>query len=221
MNEKSLSRRLRLWGYHRLYDELAWAYDTVSYLVSQGEWSQWRRLALDYAEGERILEIGYGTGELLIEAARRGLPVMGLERSAAMQRITGRKLERLSLTVPRLRGDIGALPFTSGSIDTILATFPAEYILTPVIWRELGRVLRAPDLQSGGTGGRVVAVGIVVYLEQPAVRSAARLLPGGKPNTSLEECRLLAEEVGLSTRVEIRQQRRSRVPILIAERTAK
>lgn len=52
------------WLAERLYNELAWAYDPVSWLVSLGQWDVWRKGALDYLTGKRILEIGFGTGEL-------------------------------------------------------------------------------------------------------------------------------------------------------------
>jgi ubiquinone/menaquinone biosynthesis C-methylase UbiE len=70
--------RLYLWATHRLYDEFAWAYDLASWLVSLGRWSGWRRRALDHVVGQRVLEVGFGTGGLLLElreaAGRRDPP---------------------------------------------------------------------------------------------------------------------------------------------------
>jgi len=85
-----------VWATYRLYHEFAWAYDVVSWLVSLGHWAGWRRIALDHVIGRRVLEVGFGTGELLIEMACRDLHVYGLECSPAMQRVTARKMVRPS-----------------------------------------------------------------------------------------------------------------------------
>ena len=85
--------RLYLWATHRLYNQFAWAYDVASWVISLGQWSRWRRMALDHVPrkgvhvtGQRVLELGFGTGELLIEMAERGWRVCGLELSPAMHR---------------------------------------------------------------------------------------------------------------------------------------
>src|SRR5512142_496063 len=93
--------RLYAWACRRLYNEFAWSYDAVSWLVSAGHWSAWRRLALEYATGGPVLEVGFGTGELLSELARRRLPAWGVDPSPAMQRITAGKLRRRGLRLPR------------------------------------------------------------------------------------------------------------------------
>ena len=92
------------WLAERLYNELAFIYDPVSWLVSLGHWDKLRKWALDYIPGKRVLEIGFGTGELLIEMKRRGLDAFGVELSPAMQRQVTGKLKRRGLYVPRTRG---------------------------------------------------------------------------------------------------------------------
>jgi ubiquinone/menaquinone biosynthesis C-methylase UbiE len=166
-------RDLYVWSCERLYDELAFGYDGVSWMVSGGWWSAWRELALDRVHG-RVLELGFGTGELLCALATTGRPVVGLELSPAMHRIAARKLARRGLTAPRVRGTALALPFAAGSFDAVAATFPAPYIVRPETLRECHRVLR-PD-------GRLVVIGLwvaprgawaeqrlPVYLGRPAV----------------------------------------------------
>lgn len=145
------------WATHRLYDELAWAYDPVSAFVSAGRWDHWRRLALDSVAGPRVLELGFGTGELLLEMAGRGLDVCGLEVSAAMQRVTARKVAQRRHPVSRLRGRTQALPFVDATFDTVIATFPAGYILEAATLQEVCRVLRP-------AGGRLVVAALSVEL---------------------------------------------------------
>ena len=154
-------QQLYLWACERLYAELAWSYDLVSWLVSWGAWRQWRVAALDYVRGPRVLEIGFGTGTLLATLVERGYQVMGLEYSAAMHRETAKKLTRLGLAAPRVQAPAQAMPFVAGSFDTIIATFPSAYIVDPATLRECARLLRAPSAQENIGCTRVAAAELV------------------------------------------------------------
>lgn len=149
--------RLYRWACHRLYNEFAWTYDGVSWLVSLGHWWDWRRAALDYLVGPRVLEVGFGTGDLLIEMARQGWDIHGLELSPAMHRITAYKMRRHGVWTPRVRGLVQAMPFPDGAFNSIVSTFPAEFIVQPPTWQEFGRVL-AP-------GGRLVVTGASLHAD--------------------------------------------------------
>lgn len=207
-----LFARLYLWATRRLYNELAWAYDAVAWLVSGGRWDRWRRLALDYVAGEPILEIGFGTGELLIALARRGQRVVGLDLSPAMHRVTAAKLRRAGLgglSPLRVRGLAQRLPFPDAAFATVLSTFPAEYILDPATLREVWRVLRP--------GGRLVVVGLVVWVERSAWGEVARLALGSPRPSPVDRWRRRAEEAGFAVTEVVREDPPARVPVLIAE----
>jgi ubiquinone/menaquinone biosynthesis C-methylase UbiE len=155
---------LYLWACERLYHELAPAYDLISRLVSAGAWPRWRRLALAHTRGA-VLEVGFGTGELLAETAARGWAVTGLELSPAMHAVAARRLARQDLIAPRVQAAAQALPFAAGAFDSVLATFPAPYILEAQTLAECARVLRP--------GGRLVIAGLWVRLHWPALRKLA------------------------------------------------
>ncbi len=138
----SLYARLIRWGFARFYHEFAWTYDTVAALVSAGQWHNWTLTALTFARGA-TLELGCGTGYVQLALAQRhaGLSV-GLDRSPHMIRLTRRRLHRSGLLTSLVRADASALPFTSASFDTVLATFPSDYITAEATIAEIRRVLR-------------------------------------------------------------------------------
>ena len=199
---------LYLWAAERLYHEFAPLYDPVSRLVSGGRWEHWRRIALDYVRGPDVLEVGFGTGELLIEMAARGWNVTGVEPSAAMQRVTRGKLRKLALTLPRVQGCVEELPFRGARFDTVVSTFPTEYIVQIAGLSEIARVLRP--------GGRLVVVGIAVYREQR--RPGIPLYLKAHSERPVEYFCKLAHSADLSVRLISRFDPPSRAPVLIAER---
>ena len=218
--------RLYVWATYRLYGELAWTYDWVSWLVSLGHWDRWRKMALDDLVGQRVLEVGFGTGALLLEMADRGLQVVGLELSDAMQRITARKLRRRRLEVPRVRGSIEAAPLAGGRFDSIVCTFPADFIVNPASLREVARLLRTPDTETGDAGGRLIVVGMVVWRDSPLWRWAMRFVFGGQGEASedsaredpLDRFRRLVAAAGLRATTMDRVDGSWHVPVVLAER---
>lgn len=142
--------RLLRFGFRLLYNELAWTYDLVSWLVSLGRWREWQLSAIPYLKGRRILEVAHGPGHLLIELSRRGYDVFGLDLSVEMGRQARRNQHRSNISVPLTRGDVRALPYASDSIESVLSTFPAEFIVDSSAIRELNRILMP--------GGRIVLV---------------------------------------------------------------
>jgi len=113
----------RLWvglirfGFRLLYNELAWTYDWVSVAVSWGQWRRWQRAAIPRLTGPRVLEVAFGTGDLLADMATAGLAPFGLDLSPQMTRIAAGKLQRKGLRVPLCRGRAEQLPFRSAAFD--------------------------------------------------------------------------------------------------------
>ncbi len=153
--------RLYRWLTERLYRELAFLYDPVSWLVSLGRWDAWRRGVLPFLGEDPILEIGFGTGALLATLAGRGRRAVGIDPSPAMHRRAARRLARGGWTAPRLQGIAQALPFADRAFGTAVATFPTDWVFAPEAWREVDRVLR-PD-------GPFLLVGVGLPLEGPGI----------------------------------------------------
>lgn len=210
--------RLYVWATHRLYNEFAWAYDPVSWLVSLGRWGDWRRTALDYVIGHRILEVGFGTGELLIEMAHRGLHAYGLECSPAMQRVTARKMRRNSHWATRVRGVVQKMPFADESFDSIISTFPAEYILDPATLCQVARLLRRPDPRTATCGGRFIVVGLIPGTSNSLLRRATRLVFGTPKENVLARYERMVTAAGLRITVTTPNGKGLRMPVIILEK---
>ena len=138
------------------YDGIAPYYD----LLSERSERPVRQLALErlaVQPGQRILEIGFGTGhglEALAAAVGPGGHVDGIDVSRRMLKRARRRLQHQQLIdrVELRRGDAAALPYSDASMDGVLMAFTLELFDTPEIPRVLSecrRVLRR--------GGRIVA----------------------------------------------------------------
>lgn len=112
-----------------------------------------------FIEGDRILEIGHGPGHLQRVLLSRGLFAIGLDESAAMGRLARCNLIRpfesnskssaneqnwinAYAQIRLTRGLAQYLPFLNDAFDTLVATFPAEYIFDPKTLTEAYRVLK-------------------------------------------------------------------------------
>jgi ubiquinone/menaquinone biosynthesis C-methylase UbiE len=129
-------------GFRLLYNELAWTYDIVSWLVSLGDWRAWQRAALPFVQGPSVLEIGHGPGHMLLALRQAGFRVVGLDLSPNMGRQAQKRLMEAGKTVPLIRGDVRALPMKTAVFDTVLATFPTDYVVDPVTLLNVGSVLK-------------------------------------------------------------------------------
>lgn len=141
------------------YDKIAKAYDLLAEHSEQP--MRLKGLArLAARPGERILEIGFGTGHCLVELARAVGPegrVHGIDISDAMLALSRELLERTELAerVELICGDAERMPYPDDSLDGIFTSFTLELFDTPAIpavLAECRRVLRP--------GGRLVVVAL-------------------------------------------------------------
>ena len=134
--------KLVRFGFRLLYNELAWTYDGVSWLVSLGDWRAWQQAALPFVTGTDVLEIGHGPGHMLAALRQAGYRVVGLDLSPFMGQRAQKRLGDGSTAVPLVQADVTAMPFQLAVFDTVLATFPTEYVIDPLTLLNVSRVLR-------------------------------------------------------------------------------
>ena len=125
------------------YDKMATRYDTRwgRYLdATVGE----TLARIDPRPGDRILDLGCGTGHLLEGLARdsRDLSLAGLDLSAGM---LSQAQGRLPPSVELVQGRVSALPFASRSLDLVVSSSSLHFWRRPdAALREAVRILR-PD----------------------------------------------------------------------------
>jgi ubiquinone/menaquinone biosynthesis C-methylase UbiE len=195
-----------------LYNEFAWSYDVVAWLVSLGLWKAWGRTTLTHVTGARVLELGHGPGHLLVAMAKRGLAPIGLDVSTHMGRQAHSRLQRSGLTIPLLRAHSQALPFRDGSLDSIVATFPTEFIVDPRTLREVTRAL-VP-------GGHLV---VAAWASFEGTGVMTRLLRGlyrvtGQNEPAPDTFKPFLEEMGMRLQVVRERVGRTTVMLMVAEK---
>ena len=201
--------RLVRFAFHHLYTTFAFLYDTVSAGVSMGEWRAWQRAALPRVQGQRVLEIAFGTGDLQLDLWAAGYAPFGLDASSSMTRIARDKLRRADFTPRLARGRVQALPFPAAAFDAIVMTFAPAFFTSPTAVTEMHRTL--------ARGGRLIAVD-VGQVERRGVSGwlidlAFRFTSASPSLISQAES---LSGFGFEARVEIQQCARSSVQVLIA-----
>jgi len=137
--------RLIRFGFHLLYNQFAFTYDSVSKVVSLGAWRCWQQSALRHIpppDSGIILEIAHGTGDLQLDLSAGGWRAVGLDLSASMGKIASTKLRSAGAPCRLVRGRSQQLPFADGAFAAVISTFPSEFISAPETLREVHRVLK-------------------------------------------------------------------------------
>ena len=152
-------------GFRLLYNEFAWTYDLVSWSVSLGEWRKWQRAALPFVTGNMVCELGHGPGHMLLALQNLGVEVIGVDLSSYMGRQARKRTQR---TVPLVQSAVQALPFATAVFDTILSTFPTDYIVDPATLASVHRLLKADGrfiiVPEGHLNGQGVLIRFIDWL---------------------------------------------------------
>lgn len=128
--------------FNLLYHQFAWTYDWVAAIVSLGRWTSWVVCPIPFLDGSKVLELGCGPGHLQLALSRRIIFPCGLDSSKQMVHLAAHRLSSNSQPVNIIHGQSQNIPFSNGSFDKLVATFPNEYIFERETLSHAWRVLK-------------------------------------------------------------------------------
>lgn len=176
--------------YHNRY-----LYRFASTVPFAGQWRVWQKLVLARLHGDDVLELGCGLGDLLADMLYKGYNARAIEHSPQMVAAARDTLKRRKLGQPALviQGSAQALPFSDASFDSVISTFPSEYIYDPNTISEVERVLRPGGRLIVIEGANLLPVGMLqpflVLIQLLVYGPAAVYGPRKKPDLKAETTR--------------------------------
>lgn len=144
-NENETTRTAR-----RRFDRISPIYDAVEGLVERSRFSGWRQLLWSKVEGNRILEVGVGTGKNFSYYPENA-EIDAIDFSAGMLGRARRKAEQRHVGVHLQQMDVQNLEFEDDAFDSVVGTFVFCSVPDPVLGlMEIRRVCKP--------GGKVILV---------------------------------------------------------------
>ncbi len=177
----------------RGYDLLLWATN----LLLGGKWQAVRQKTIDLAQlqpGERVLEVGCGTGDIALRAKACVGPtgqVTGIDPAWPMIQRASAKAARQGLTIDFQTGVIERLAFPDNTFDVVLSSFMMHMVPEEVKRQGLAEIARVLK-----PGGRL----LVVDTKRPEgnATDARRMVHTGAWNSGIQDQPALMQAVGFT-----------------------
>jgi ubiquinone/menaquinone biosynthesis C-methylase UbiE len=153
--------------------------------------------------GDRVLEIGCGTGSLLllVKKAQPTADVVGLDPDPKAMAIARRKARRAGLELSLDQGFADALPYADGSFDRVLSSFMFHHLSRDVkekTLREVRRVLKPGgrfhmvDFAPAGASGKRGFTAHLIHADRHLKDNAEERVLGFLRDAGLTDAQLLA-----------------------------
>ena len=144
VDEKDKARKVR-----GVFDSVASKYDVMNDLMSAGlhrVWKQYTVMVANLKEGQRVLDIAGGTGDLSLAFAKKvgkSGQVVHTDINEAMLRVGRDRLIDQGVLLPTLVCDAEALPFPDSHFDVVSVAFGLRNMThKDVALKEMNRVLK-------------------------------------------------------------------------------
>jgi phosphatidylethanolamine/phosphatidyl-N-methylethanolamine N-methyltransferase len=124
------------------YNRIALVYDLMEAIVERFVYRRWREKLWSRVRGERVLEVGVGTGKNMPNYPA-GAQVTAVDLAENMLQRARRRAQELSIAVDLHVMDAQRLEFPDASFDAVVASFVFCSVPDPVVGlRELARVVK-------------------------------------------------------------------------------
>lgn len=115
-------------------------------------WKTWLRSALPHIQGQRVLEVSFGTGYLLMQYANK-FETHGIDINARMVAVAKRNLEKSGVSADLKQANVEQLPYVDEYFDTVISTMALSgYPDGARAMSEIRRVLKP--------GGRLILIDV-------------------------------------------------------------
>ena len=136
--------------FDRFYSRFARAYDW--FVKTFAFWPNWLNHVIPHLQGNRVLEVSFGTGYLLTQYAGRFM-TCGIDLNEAMAQIAKENVAGQSVRAHLQVATVETLPYADDSFDTLVNTMSfTGYPDAQLALSEMHRVLRK--------GGRLIMIDI-------------------------------------------------------------
>ncbi len=123
------------------YNWMAKGYDTFMTIFPL--WKKWIKKTIPHIEGDKILEVSFGSGYLMTQYATDKKEIYGIDYNEKMLEITSAKMKRLNIRAHLSQGTVEKLPFADNTFDTVINTMAfTGYHNGEKAMSELNRVLK-------------------------------------------------------------------------------
>ena len=120
--------------------------------------------AAEIAPGERVLDLGCGTGNAALLAAARGGVVTGVDPAARLLEVARERAADQGLAATFVAGEAASVPLPDASIDVLLSVFGVVFAPDP-------RAAAAEMARVAAPGGRIV---LSAWIPEGAISEMAR-----------------------------------------------
>jgi SAM-dependent methyltransferase len=130
-------------------------------------------------EGERVIDVGCGTGNAALLAAQAGAQVLGIDPAARLLDVARERTARDGIEARFATGDAARLPVGDGEADAVLSVFGVIFALDPI-------AAAAELARATATDGRIVVsawlpCGAIVEINRIAAAAVVRALEIAPP----------------------------------------
>ena len=116
----------------RRYDRLAFAYDILDAIPERLFYDAWRRRLWGNVVGERILEVGVGTGKnIRFYPGKARVTAIDIS-SKMLEKVASRVRSRPDVDIELIRMDIQRLDFDAASFDAVVGSFVLTVVPSPL-----------------------------------------------------------------------------------------